>query len=705
MNDGPDNPLDDDSRTLPERWQDLLQQARSGNASSLPTSERPTMVGLEVGPLQFRFSGQVEDLRGLVGQTIGPFELCDYLDRGGMCVVFKALNRETGKLVALKILQPLLALDTSMLKRFESEFEVMAKLEHPNIVRVFDRAVHDGLHMIEMELVDSPSFSKRLEAEAAKSTVLGDPHRLKWIAGLVAQVASALAYAHSRGVIHRDVKPRNILIDAEGNVRLTDFGIAVAEGRETAHTRGQIGTIDYMSPEQISVGTSTLDLHTDIFSLGTVLYESLARRHPFRGATAEETSRNITHRMPDRLDRTFGLPSDLDVICQKALEKLSSDRYPGAQHLEGDLLAWAREDRILARRPSLVRRTSRWAATYRKSALAAATLPLVLVISLMTWWMYTDWASRMAWVSVVGASEAAILSARPVDLSTLLVQPAVQSGAANKTLALEPGYFRLVVTNPDGSFFERDEMLGAGEAVISLEGTKLPTTDGMVLIPGGEYQIGDMEISRGRTAGRRVTLEPFWIDRHKVSNREYREFIEATKRPQPRIWSEFGYDESLADRPVVGIGWTDAKAYAAWKGKRLPTWNEWEAAARTADARPFPWGHDRSAGVTFEPDCETILRSNSVNITVLYASYVAATLDVSHDAPGTRCGEILQMFGLVREYTSSIDGATGAAIVKGRSWADSISQASLVSTWSQPDGGGSLKVSFRCVRSAAVPTH
>ena len=259
------------------------------------------------------------------------YELTHLIARGGMAEVYRALDRLLDRVVALKVLFPELSVDRAFVERFRREAQNAAKLSHPNIVPVFDWGEDTGSYFIVMEFVDGHPLSAVLRESGPL-----DPTRA---AEITSQVAAALASAHRHGVVHRDIKPGNVLITDEGQVKVTDFGIARAVNTEESLTQtgAVMGTATYFSPEQAEgIG---VDARTDIYSLGVVLFEMLTGRPPFLGDTpvsvAGKHVRDIPP-MPRELLET--VPVELEAVTMKAMAKLPDQRYDNAEDFRADLL-------------------------------------------------------------------------------------------------------------------------------------------------------------------------------------------------------------------------------------------------------------------------------------------------------------------------------------------------------------------------------
>ncbi len=259
------------------------------------------------------------------------YQVTHLIARGGMALVYRAQDLLLNRPVALKILYPELSADPLFVERFRREAQAAANLSHPNIVPVFDWGEDDGTYFIVMELVDGTSLAETLRGSRRLTPTNS--------ALIVAQVASALGYAHRNGVVHRDVKPGNILLTSDGQVKVTDFGIAQAVSSEDhlAEEGSVMGTATYFSPEQAE-GVA-VDGRSDVYSLGVVLYEMLAGRPPYVGDSPVEVSSQHVHgTIPVPTEFNNKIPRDLEAIVMESLAKSPARRYQSADEFRADLI-------------------------------------------------------------------------------------------------------------------------------------------------------------------------------------------------------------------------------------------------------------------------------------------------------------------------------------------------------------------------------
>lgn len=265
----------------------------------------------------------------LEGKTLGKYRVLEPLGKGGMARVYRAYHPTLNRYVAIKVLRSDLVEDEEFLARFRREAQSVASLRHKNIVQVFDFDVQDELYFMVMELMEGDSLKKRLNAYRIREQHMP----LSEVAHLMLDVLDGLAYAHKAGVIHRDIKPGNILLTEKGEAVLSDFGIARMMGA-TQHTvsGALMGTLSYMAPEQGLHGHC--DECSDLYSLGIVLYEALTQRPPFEGDTPLAVlMKHINDPLPPPSDMNPGLPAPLEDVVLKTLAKSPEDRFQTAPEL------------------------------------------------------------------------------------------------------------------------------------------------------------------------------------------------------------------------------------------------------------------------------------------------------------------------------------------------------------------------------------
>jgi TolB-like protein/Flp pilus assembly protein TadD/predicted Ser/Thr protein kinase len=314
---------------------------------------------------------------------LGDYELLEEVGRGGQGVVFRARQKSLNRIVALKVIGLGQWATKTHLKRFRLEAEAAARLDHPCIVPIYEVGERDGQCYFSMKFVEGGQLD-----EVVKHT----PVSIRQAAELVAKVARTVHYAHEHGILHRDIKPGNILLDAKGEPQLTDFGLARLVEFESTVTRTLevLGTPSYMAPEQAAgnnPATAGLTKATDIYGLGAVLYQLLTGHPPLAGGTTYETIKLLLESEP-RQPRLWNpkVDRDLSTICLKCLEKDPQRRYSSALALAEDLERWLRHEPIQARRIGLTARTKKWLQRNPTvAAVVALSLALIIAVGVIIW--------------------------------------------------------------------------------------------------------------------------------------------------------------------------------------------------------------------------------------------------------------------------------------------------------------------------------
>jgi serine/threonine protein kinase len=341
-------------------------------------------------------------------RRFGDYELVEEIARGGMGVVFKARQLKAGgRKVALKMILGGEQASTATLERFQREASLLASIDHPGIVPVYEVGAVDGQPFYSMALVEGGSLQQRLQTQG--------PLEPRVAARLIRQVAEAVQHAHENNVIHRDIKPHNILLQVperkprdspaetatgsvptiitasrapESSPRLTDFGLARTREGGGSVTGEQLGTPSYMAPEQAAGQVREIGPATDVYGLGAVLYCALTGRPPFQSSSAMETMRQVLEQEPVPLRQLNpAVPHDLETVCLKCLEKTASRRYASAQELAEELGRFERGEPVRARPVGRLERTWRWCRRYPAVAALALAVGWLLLLGTSVSWL------------------------------------------------------------------------------------------------------------------------------------------------------------------------------------------------------------------------------------------------------------------------------------------------------------------------------
>jgi serine/threonine-protein kinase len=583
----------------------------------------------------------------LSGTIIGQYNIIEQIGRGGMSTVYKAHQPSLDRFVALKILPSDLAKAEDFKARFEREARAIARLRHRNILTIFDDGRHENIFYLVMEYVSGGTLQERL----------GWPQEMPWAINIISQVGDALAHAHQQGIIHRDVKPGNILMAWDDWPLLSDFGLAkiVEDSLHLTLGGAGLGTPQYMSPEQAQ--GLIVDHRSDIYSLGVVLYEAVTGRRPFGNDNAvavifKHINDPIT---PPRTLRS-DIPADLETIILKALAKSLDDRYQRMEDFVADLRdvythsAEPKPHRGRKRKkeakpkpsaallmPSATMFKSRKRRTRRIRLML--TLGFLMIIGL-TMILYKESMVPL----VLALSEAVVTASNPaasapsptptVTAPVSVVSSPSPTAPPSPTADAAPAE---EFSSPTPTPLPSPTATAAPTPISSP--TPLPPSiesqvwesDGaeMVFVPAGEFMMGSELLGDDERPVRQVYLDAFWIDRYEVTNERFARFVadsgyqtEAEQRGWGWVqidadWEEVqganwqhpgGPDSNVDDKqnhPVVLVSWNDADAYCRWAGKQLPGEAQWEKAARGPSlAEGYAWGEAFNASLTNTKESE-----------------------------------------------------------------------------------------------------
>jgi formylglycine-generating enzyme required for sulfatase activity len=553
------------------------------------------------------------------GDTLfnGHYQIVRLLGRGGFGFVYQARDTLLNQTVAIKELIPALVGDQAALKRFLAEARATMRLTHRHIVRTHNVFQEGDNYYIVMEYMAGGSLEHRLRERGALP--------VDEAVRAAAEVCAGLACAHEEQVIHCDLKPANILFDAAGRAKVADFGIAHVSGEmltRSWHTPAGFvaGTLPYMSPEQLD-GVRD-DPRVDVYALGAVFYRMLTGQ-PYLDFEPEETPRaqvanvsriyNDAAAPPSRHNPL--IPAWLDAVVLRALAKDPEARYSTTEDMRAALLQLEPKT-THAESPALAETT---VLTPDEAAVGVKLTPDKPAPPARE---RRTARPRWVWPAVGGA--VVLLIALGIALAALF-----GGWDSAATVTRRPTQAAVEVASPAHQ---------AGDA-------RLRDADGMIelYVPAGGFTMGSEE-SDNESPGHYVYLDSFWIDRTEVTNARYRRCVDAGACDMPTTCDD-GYpnyeDEDKAQRPVVCVEWSQAEAYCAWAGARLPTEAEWEKAARGDDRRRFPWGDE-------DPTCD---RVNTKDETT--GNYcVGETIDVGSYPSGASPYGALDMAGNVWEWVA-----------------------------------------------------
>ena len=595
-----------------------------------------------------------------MAETISRYEIVRELGRGGMAIVYLARDPLMDRQVAVKVLPRQFTFDPGFRSRFQREAQIVARLEHPAIVPVYDFGEFDDQPFLVMRYMAGGSLRGRLADK---------PLPVTEVAGLYNRLAAGLDKAHRQSVIHRDIKPDNVLFDDEGLPYLADFGIARLA--EASQTMTVAGTPTYMSPEQVH-GKQTLDGRADIYALGVMLFELLTGRPPYEANTnAQLMFKHAYEPVPDVLAANPTLPAGAREVIVRSMAKAPADRYRTAaelamavQWLAGrtpagpitPTLPPAGDTTLLdSPPPAALPQVEIDVPPQKEQPKAAAerTAQMARVRPAAT----PQQPPAKAYVPPQEERPEAVVERTPLRPAGAAQQLPVQVDAplGNE----EPGDklpFALPVAVWIGGglilalalllFLGLSVFRGRWSVVVAsrlpMSATPIATQtrpgDGMVMVyvPEGSFLMGsadgDLDAYDSEFPQHQVTLDAFWLDQTEVTNGQYERCV---ADGECRANYDYGSDFTGENQPVVGVSWDDAADYCAWAGGQLPTEAQWEYAARGPESLTYPWGDSA-------PDL-TLLN---------YDWNVGRTTDVGSYPAGASWVGVLDMAGNVYEWVA-----------------------------------------------------
>ncbi len=636
--------------------------------------------------------------------TIGRYEIVRLLGVGGMATVYEGRD-EQGTRVAIKALHPHVGLSDVQRKRLRLEHVIGSDLRHPHLVEIEEFGEDHACTFLVMRQVMHESLADEIQRFRNR----GERIPSSRVVDVGIAIGQALACLHSNDVIHRDVKPHNILLDEDGAPRLSDYGLARLRDDLHSHltASGQaVGTVSYMSPEQAIANATGIDSRSDIYSLGVVMYEMLALRLPFDSQDSGQLQRLIAlSEVPPPSTHRGDIPVDLETICLKALERTPRRRYQTVEALIDDLRRFRDSARIRARRASPLRRGLQ---RHRRKLTVAGLLSALA----LTMWIGAEVAlagGDAFSVTVTTDSPGAEVHARFMEpLSGQFRSPELL-GTTPLTTSLPVGVVRFIVVAANGDFAELTRRPVKDEE-LTLTPTLVPSTharEDMVLITGGMPPPITVGPYRG---SERHEVADFLMDRAEVTNGEYLTFLEATGRPRPDWWPNV-LPEGWRKLPVCRISMIEAMEYAEWAGKRLPTRREWQLAAAGTEGRTYPWpppaGDANAKANTNKIPTGSLAR----DLAKWRDAYANASPVMSHPGDRTAAG-VFDLLGNVKEWSDSIALRTGPGTpepdlifgcVHGSSFATAAEPVLTILNWHAHSPMGRTDVGFRCAKSIRVP--
>ena len=642
----------------------------------------------------------------LIGRSIdGRYRLDSLMGRGGMGAVYCATRLLIGDEVAIKILHTEQVGDPHAAERFRREAKAAARLKHPNAVSIYDFGVsRDGLQFLVMELVEGKSLREVIKKQGPL-----DPAQ---VAEIASQICAALDEAHRQHIVHRDIKPDNIIVNftpAGLRVKVLDFGIAKLRDDTVSHltqTGSVMGTPHYMSPEQC-LGEE-LDSRADIYSVGIVVYELLCGRVPFNSPVSTAVIvQHVNQPPPSLRGINPTITAEVEAVVFHALKKSQHARPATAGAFAQELVsASGRRAFQLSGSPggleqAMISPQQNWSVdeqTIERNArdIHPVAMPETLYL-----------ASPQ--LGVPSRDAAARNTAGNSALETLRLKrsKALKYGSGALAIVLVASLVGLLIWRlQPGDKSPRNENTSLGGQATSGEpatvapvggnpvagGNSSTTPPGMVSVKGDRFLMGSSEGDSDSKPPHMVMVKSFYLDANEVTCQDYKKFIDESGHPAPKTWVNGTYPTGAALLPVTSVSWEDAVAYAEWNKKRLPTEEEWELAARGREGLRYPWGNSWQAGCA-NADEEGQARQRLAAVGSHNCASPFGAKDLIGNAWEWTASDWVRYPGgqLQRE-------AKGEKVIRGGAWDTprNIATAIYRSGWVGPGD----KTGFRCARNA-----